>query len=73
LAIHLHLSEKNMVNPRVLQLIGNLNPAGAENVVVNLANGLKTVGFDVLVLSREGGSLLQKLDGVIFQRKKQLI
>ncbi|OFW63497.1 MAG: hypothetical protein A2Z35_06580 [Actinobacteria bacterium RBG_19FT_COMBO_36_27] len=54
-----------MVNPRVLQLIGNLNPAGAENVVVNLANGLKTVGFDVLVLSREGGSLLQKLDGVI--------
>lgn len=54
-----------MVNPRVLQLIGNLNPAGAENVVVNLANGLKTAGFDVLVLSREGGSLVQKLNGVI--------
>ena len=56
-----------MPDQRMLQLIGDLRPAGAENVVVNLAKGLKFFKFDVLVLSREGGSLLQKLNGISTQ------
>lgn len=56
-----------MPNKRVLQLIGNLRPGGAENVVVNLAKGLKAQKLDVMVLSREGGSLLQQLYGISTQ------
>jgi glycosyltransferase involved in cell wall biosynthesis len=55
---------KGLFNKRILQLIGDLEPGGAENLVVNLSKSLKSFNIDVSICSREGGSLLQKLDGV---------
>jgi len=50
-----------MFRDRILHLIGDLNPGGAENLVVRLAKGLTHLNYQVLVCSREGGSLLANL------------
>jgi len=53
-----------MAKRHILQLIGDLDPGGAENVVANLANGLQTSGYDVTICSRKTGSLIQRLHNV---------
>jgi glycosyltransferase involved in cell wall biosynthesis len=49
---------------RVLQLIGDLDAGGAENVVVMLANGLARRGVQVTVCTRAGGNLAPRLEAV---------
>jgi glycosyltransferase involved in cell wall biosynthesis len=43
---------------RVLQLIGDLNRGGAENVVLSLTNGLQRRGWPMAVCGREHGVLI---------------
>src|SRR3990170_5609057 len=64
-----------MRHQRILHLIGDLTPAGAEKVVVTLANGLINLGYEVAICAREGGSLLNSLHRVpvFINRKRGLL
>lgn len=55
---------REVFKKRILQLIGDLDPGGAENVVVNLTKGLKAFNYKVAISSRKEGSLIQSLDGI---------
>lgn len=49
------------MRPRVLQLITHLEPGGAQETVILLAEGLVERGFDVTVAAQDGGSEERRL------------
>jgi len=62
-------------NKRILQLIGDLNPGGAERLVVSLARALKDNKYHVVICSREMGSLMQNIKDIstVVLPKRKLI
>jgi glycosyltransferase involved in cell wall biosynthesis len=49
---------------RILQLIGDLEPGGAERVVITLTNHLRDHGYPVIICSRKGGVLINECNDV---------
>ena len=49
---------------KVLLLVGDLEPGGAEHVVVSLAKSLDGATYAMSICSREGGSLEKGLEGI---------
>ena len=52
---------------RILQLIGDLEPGGAERVVISLSNHLRDNGYPVMICSRKGGELIKEGNNVPVQ------
>ena len=52
---------------RILQLIGDLDPGGAERVVISLSNHLRDNGYPVMICSRKGGELIKEGNNVPVQ------